>query len=140
MSNSLKAKALAYLSRREYTFLELFNKLKRYSDSDSEIKDVLTELVKHGYLSEERYIKSYLHSKSHKNGLLKIKYNLIQKTANPQLVEQIISEVAIDEEQVAKELLAKKFAKVATTTEEKAKQSRFLQSKGFSFSVIRRVI
>lgn len=139
--NNLKAKALEFLSRREYAYLELFTKLGKYTEDSDEIKNVLDELQNSGYLSEERYIKSYLNSKSRKSGLAKIKYSLKQKTGNAKLIEKIIKENPIDEYSSAKYLWEKKFGgMVATDQREIAKQIRFLQSRGYSFSIINRVI
>lgn len=139
-TNSLKAKALYFLSRRDYAYLELFNKLKKYSEDEAEIRRLLTDLASRGWLSEERYIKNYLTSKSSKYGLLKIKHTLNQKTANPKLVKQILGEAEIDEVTIAKELLMKKFPIVTNDQATRAKQIRFLQNKGFSFSIIQKVI
>ena len=140
MNNSLKAKALYFLARREYAYQELYTKLKKYSEDEEEIKSLLDLLRERGWLSEERYIKSYLESKSKKYGILKIKYTLAQKTSNPELVNQILSENPVDEYTVAHRLWLKKFGKIATEKNELAKQIRFLQNKGFSFAIIKKVI
>lgn len=140
MNNSLKAKALYFLARREYAYQELYSKLKKYSEDDEEIKSLLDFLQERGWLSEERYIKSYLDSKSKKYGLLKIKHVLMQKTSNPELVNHILSENPVDEYDLARKLWLKKFGQVATEQNELAKQIRFLQNKGFSFTIIKKVI
>ena len=140
MSNSLKSKALYFLTRREYAYQELFTKLQKYSDDNDAIIAILDEMIKLGYLSEQRYIEAYLSSKSAKYGLLKIKHNLNQTTSNPQLVTQIINVAAIDEYNTARELWQKKFAIPATDKAQLAKQIRFLLSRGFSYSVIKKVI
>lgn len=140
MNNSLKAKALYFLARREYAYQELYSKLKKYSEDEEEIKSLLDFLRERGWLSEERYIKSYLDSKSKKYGILKIKYALTQKTSNSELVNQVLSENPIDEYSLAYKLWLKKFGAIATERNELAKQIRFLQNKGFSFAVIKKVI
>lgn len=139
MKYSVKAKALYFLSRREYGYLELFTKLKRQFDDEYEISRVLNDLVGLGYLSDERYVKSYLTSKSGKYGLLKLKYSLNQKVDNPELVQQMIDDINIDEVAIAKEILIKKFGGIANSSVDKARQSRFLVSRGFSFGVIGRL-
>jgi regulatory protein len=140
MSVDLKSKALYFLSRREYAYQELFTKLKKYSDDDSQIKLVLDELVESGYLSDTRFIQAFLDSKSRKHGLLKIKYQLSQKTSNHELVNQIISTADLDEVIVARNLWQKKFGAVATDRLELAKQIRFLLNKGFSYAIIKQII
>ena len=90
---SLKNKALYFLSKRDYAYLELFDKLKHYCDDEKEIHAVLSKLVENKYLSDERYIHSYLNSKSGKVSLQKIRYDLIQKTGKHELVDAILDEV-----------------------------------------------
>ena len=139
-ANNLKSKALYFLSRREYAYQELFTKLKKYSDNESEIRQVLDNLCESGYLSEQRFIKSFINSRSKKHGLLKIKYQLSQKTTDSNLVAQIINDTDFDEVALARELFKKKFGVVATDRAELAKQIRFLQNRGFSYSIIKQVI
>jgi regulatory protein len=137
----LKSKAIYFLSKREYAYLELFNKLKKYSDNFTEIKTLLDELKKDGYLSEDRYIKSYINSKKNKSGIAKIKYNLKLKTGNAQLVDKILAESSIDEYESALLVWQKKFKGAVTTDKtEIARQARFLQSRGFSFTTINKIL
>ena len=67
--NIIKSKAIYFLARREYAYKELFSKLKKYSEDLGEIKLVLDDLKRKGFLSEERYIQSYINSKKNKYGL-----------------------------------------------------------------------
>lgn len=139
-ATNLKSKAFYFLSRREYAYQELYTKLKKYSEDESEIKLLLDNLVQLGYLSEKRFIQSFINSRLKKHGLLKIKYQLSQKTTNSDLVNQIINDTDFDEVDLAKELFQKKFGVVATDRLELAKQTKFLQNRGFSYSVIKQVI
>ena len=139
-ATNLKGKALYFLSRREYAYQELFTKLKKYSDNENEIRQVLDNLREYGYLSEQRFIQSFINSRSKKHGLLKIKYQLSQKTTESDLVNQIINDNDFDEVALARELFKKKFGVVATDRQELAKQIRFLQNRGFSYFIIKQVI
>ena len=139
-TTNLKSKALYFLSRREFAYQELFTKLKKYSDDEIEIRKTLDSLRDLGYLSEKRFIQSFINSRSKKHGLLKIKYQLSQKTTDSDLVNQIISDTDFDEVALARNLFRKKFGIVATDRNELAKQIRFLQNKGFSYSIIKQVI
>lgn len=138
--NEIKAKAMYFLARREYAYKELFTKLCKYTEDTDAIINTLNQLKESGYLSEERYIRSYLNSKKNKSGILKIKYNLKLKTSNADLIEKVLKENLIDDHEVAKALWEKKFGMVATDKNGLAKQIRFLQNKGFSFDVISKTI
>lgn len=136
----IKAKALYFLSRREYAYRELFIKLQKYTQDLEEIKAVLKDLQNKDWLSEERYISRYLECKSTKYGVAKVKYNLICKTGNYDLVEQIITSSDIDEYQNAYKLWYKKFGEVATDFVSAQKQIRFLYNKGFSLDIIKKIV
>lgn len=139
--NIIKSKAIYFLSRREYAYQELYTKLKKYSEDLDEIKNVLDELKKKGFLSEERYIQSYINSKKDKYGLAKIKYTLKQKTDDVALINNIVKDSDIDELKIAKNLWEKKFCGVKPRDKnEQAKQIRFLQNKGFGFDVINKIL
>ena len=138
-NNNLKAKAIYFLSKRDHAYLELFNKLKKYSSDEVYINNVLHELVAKGYLSEERFIENYLSSKIKKYGVLRIRQVLNKKTGNLELVNKILQTSVIDEVVIAKKIFRKKFDKVSVDVLQKAKQVRFLTNKGFSYSTIRKV-
>ncbi|MFN7095025.1 MAG: recombination regulator RecX [Burkholderiales bacterium] len=138
--HELKSKALYFLARREYSYKELFTKLKKYCENQAEIHQVLEEMQHKGWLSEERYISSYLRSKSHRYGLLRIRQALMQKTGNSDLVDEVLEQNPIDEYSAALGLWQKKFGIVATDSKELARQIRFLHNKGFSFAIIKQVI
>lgn len=138
--NSLKAKALYYLAKRDYTYKELLLKLKTYSQDIEVINTLLDELKQKGWLSEERYIVNYIESKSKKYSLLKIKHTLQQKTDNIQLIEEILAKSQIDEYKTALSIWQKKFGFIPLATKDVAKQARFLQSRGFSFQTIKKIL
>jgi regulatory protein len=137
---SIKSKALAFLVKREYGYHELFTKLQKYTDNFDEITNVLNELKQRGWLSEERFVNSYIDSKKNKYGPLKIRYNLLQKQVDPDLIQETLSEKISDEYKIAHEIWQRKFGVVPKDQNEKLKQVRFLQNRGFSFDTIIKVI
>ena len=138
---SLKSKALAFLARREHTYNELFTKLQRYTDNLDEIRTILDDLKQRGWLSEERYIAGYISAKKNKYGSLKIRYNLQQKKVDPDLIEQILNQNSTDEYQIAHDIWQRKFGgTLPRDTKEKMRQSRFLQSRGFNYDIIKKII
>jgi len=132
---NLRAKALDFLSRRDYSYQELFNKLKKYSDDDNEIITILDEMVSKKFLNEERYIENFIHSKSKKFGSLKIKYLLNNNVKNSELVNQLYAEAQVDELQTASEQLSKKYRQPPSDNKERAKYIRFLLNRGFSMDI-----
>ncbi|HMT02423.1 MAG TPA: regulatory protein RecX [Burkholderiales bacterium] len=138
--NDLKSKVLYYLAKRDYSYKELLQKLQKHSQNIKEITNLLDECVQKGWLCEERYIINYIQSKSKKYSLLKIKNELQQKTNNTQLIEEILAKSQIDEYQIALSIWQKKFKVIAVDAKDRAKQARFLQSRGFSLSTIKKIL
>lgn len=100
----------------------------------------MQELEQKGWLSEERYITHYLHTKSQKYGLLKIKQDLVLKTGKTDLIDTILAQNPVDEYETAHKLWQKKFGFAPVTKKDLAQQIRFLQNKGFSFAIIKQLI
>ncbi|MCC2625113.1 MAG: recombination regulator RecX [Burkholderiales bacterium] len=138
---NLKNKALDFLSRRDYGYHELYVKLQKYSEDLDEIKQVLDDLKHKNFLSEERFISNYLRSKQSKYGLKKIRYDLLQKNVDANILEEVLANNhTSDEYEVAYNIWQRKFGMPATENKERLKQIRFLQSRGFSPDVITKII
>ncbi len=142
----IKAKALYYLSRREYAYQELFKKLSSKTIDNDLIKQALDDLVLTGYLSDERFITSFVNSKKKRYGSLKIKYLLQQKTGSIDATSQsTIYESQEEETMIAVNLLQKKFPNINNPNEgnfisDYPKKIRYLQSKGVPLAVIHQAI
>lgn len=132
---NIRSKALDFLSRRDYSYQELYQKLTQYSEDHDEIVNVLNEMVQKKFLNETRYIENFISSKSKKYGSLKIKYLLSNKVADRDLVEEIYKETEIDELTTACNLISKKYRNPPESANERAKYIRFLLSRGFSTSI-----
>jgi regulatory protein len=140
--SDLKKKALYFLARRDYAYHELFEKLNSYTQEEDSIYTVLNELKAKGWLSEERFISSYINSKSKKYGLLKIKHLLYRKSGDIDLVDELLKSSDVDQLEVAYQLWIKKFGDSFEVLEQKtiARGVRFLQSRGFGFDIIKAVL
>ncbi len=134
---NLKAKAIDFLSRRDYSYSELYNKLKKYSTDLDAIKSVVDEMVNHKYLNEERFVENFIYSKSKKYGGLKVKQLLQNKVNDQALINELYQQAEIDEFAVARQIWERKFNhEIATTPKDRAKQIRFMLSRGFSLDLI----
>lgn len=134
---NLKAKAIDFLSRRDYSYSELYNKLKKYSTDLDAIKSVVDEMANHKYLNEERFVENFIYSKSKKYGGLKVKQLLQNKVNDQALINELYQQAEIDEFAVARQIWERKFNhEIATTPKDRAKQIRFMLSRGFSLDLI----
>ena len=137
---SLRERALGYLSRREYSYKELQQKLQGYAEEQDDLPALLEDFKKRGWLSEERYTEQIVHARKGKFGSLRIAHELREHGVAEDLVVKAVAEVKSDEVANARAICRKKFDAPPTTREQWAKQARFLQSRGFSFDVIKQVL
>lgn len=142
-SPSLKARAVSYLARREYSRSELRQKLKIYlSDSETEddLDELLDELLRKGYLSDERFARSRVRVRSARYGNARIAYELKSNGISSDLIDQALNEVGGSEFERARTLWFKKFGKQPEDFKERGKQMRYLLARGFSMEVARKVV
>jgi regulatory protein len=156
-SPSLKARALRLLSLREYSRKGLAAKLaeseirwakKQESENVDEspqsmalnIEAVLDDFEARGWLSNERFAEALVRRKSERYGVRKIADELERAGIDPKQKAQLLGTLKESEFQRAHELWAKKFGEIARDQKERAKQYRFLVSKGFGLDVVAKVI
>jgi regulatory protein len=159
-SPSLKARALRLLSLREYSRKGLAAKLEesagRYAklaskegkqelDSSSksitlQIQEVLDDFEARGWLSDDRFAEAFVRRRSERYGARKIQDELQRAGVNSGKTAELIQSLRETEYQRAKELWQKKFGVLAQEQKERARQYRFLASKGFSSEVVSKIL
>jgi len=130
----LRARALRLLARREHARRELEDKLAPHAGSPAELQSLISGLQQKNQFSEERYAEERARKLSRKYGAARIRQDLKAKGVPEELIARFSS--SQDELQKAKAILERKYRAPATTREEKARRMRFLQSRGFSSTVI----
>ena len=140
----LRNRALYYLAKREYSFHELVNKTLNYAEelglNKQECEFIISKLREQNLQSAHRFCESYINSKKNKFGAQKIVFELTQKGVSEDLVATFIGELVRSEYDLALQVWNKKYSHVAQDINEKAKQIRFMQSRGFSFETIKKII
>jgi len=136
----LRERALRLLARREHSRAELVRKLKAHAQPADDLEALLDDLARRKLLSDERYAESRAHVLSRKFGAARIAHELRAKGVNDELAEQAEKTARATEVERAQTVWRRKFPAGPKTREERAKQMRFLQSRGFSFDVIRSVL
>lgn len=126
------ASAMRMLVRREHSALELTQKLSAKEFEKIEIERVLAALIKQNYQSDERFASEFAQMRFNQGkGPVKIGVDLKQRG-----IDQFdLSE--FDFYLLAQTIRENKFGKeVPSDYKQKAKQQRFLQSRGFNFEHI----
>jgi regulatory protein len=137
---TLRERALRLLARREHSRAELARKLQPHVVAEDDLVALLDDLARRKQLSEERYAESRANALSRKFGAARIVQELRAKGLDKGLAQQAGVAARLTEVERARAVWTRKFRAAATTREERAKQMRFLQSRGFSFDAIRAVI
>jgi regulatory protein len=137
---SLKGRALRLLSGREHSRAELERKLQRFEEEPGALALALDELQAKGFISEQRVVESVLNRRAAKLGASRIKQELQAKGLDPQAVSDAVTELRNTELARARAVWQRKFDHVPEDAAERAKQMRFLASRGFGGDTIRRVV
>jgi len=137
---SLKGRALRLLSTREHSRAELQRKLEPFEQLAGTLEAVLDELQAKGFISEQRVLESVVHRRSAKFGATRIRQELLAKGLEPEAVAQAVQQLRQSELARAREIWRKKFDEPPADAAERAKQMRFLASRGFDGDTIRRVV
>jgi regulatory protein len=130
---ALTARALRHQARREHSRAELARKLAPYAESEAALAALLDELVLRKQLSDERYAEARAHWLARKYGAARIRQDL----AAHGVVARVSEEGDLER---ARQILARKYRAAPGTREEKARRARFLQGRGFSHEIIRRLL
>jgi regulatory protein len=137
---SLRQRALEYLGKREYSAVELANKLKTYADEADDIPALIADFKARGWLSDARFTEQLVRARKVKFGSAKVANELKEKGVSDELIAEAVSDLRENEFEHAKAVWRKKFKQVAENRNEWAKQARFLQSRGFGFDTIKKVL
>lgn len=137
---SLKGRALRLLAGREHSRAELQRKLAQHETEPGELARALDELQAKGFINEQRVVESVLHRRAPRLGAARVKQELQAKGLDAQAVAEAVSRLQATEEARAREVWRKRFGQAAGDANERARQMRFLLSRGFSAPVVRNVV
>ncbi|MCH9745985.1 MAG: recombination regulator RecX [Proteobacteria bacterium] len=120
------------LVRREHSTLELTNKLTAKEFDQEDIDAVIASLIQQNYQSDERFAADFIQMRFNQGkGPIKISLDLKQRGIDRFDMSEY------DFYALAYKIRKQKFGQaVPSDFKEKAKQQRFLQSRGFSFEHI----
>ena len=141
MACTLRERALRLLARREHARSELARKLMPYAESADALEALLDDLTNRRLLSDERYVEMRMNARGARFGNARLAYELRQQGVSEELVDAALSTTA-DELTRARQVWQRKFgaSNKAPDASERARQLRFLMSRGFSGETIRRVL
>ena len=138
--SELRERALRLLARREHCRAEITRKLGAAGFAIEDIAPLLDEFEQKNWLSDQRFAESYVADHRARAGSVKLAYDLRQRGVRDDVIEAVLGDNRDSELDRAREVWNKKFGTPPVDAAEKAKQMRFLQSRGFTSETIKRAI
>lgn len=137
---SLKGRALRLLAAREHSRKELERKLAAHEAEPGQLKTALDELQARGFIDEQRVVDSVVHRRAGRLGAGRIRQELQAKGLDAERVALAVTSLRATEVERARDVWRRKFGTLPADAAQRAKQARFLLSRGFDGEVVRRVL
>ena len=137
---SLKARAVGFLARRDYARAELRDKLLATGATAGEVDPVLDDLAAQGYLSDERFAHALVRQKSGGYSKRAIAQTLKAKGVAGDVATGALDACEADDAVTMIALWRRRFGRAPANDRERARQVRFLQSRGFGLSAILKLL
>ena len=140
-----KNTALRIIERSFKTEKEIRDKLKEKEYTDNQIEKTIEFLREYNFINDESYVKAYINDKLASRGRQKIKYDLIKKGVDRNLIDEKLSCIDSDDEKnTAFNLAQKKYNNIKKSESDTYKLSgklyRFLMSKGYNYELVKDVV
>jgi len=136
---ALRVAALRLLTRRDHSRAELKVKLAAAAESPEQLDAVLDALQAERLQSDQRFATQRVVARARRYGDARLKQELRQQGVSDEDISTALPEGG-DEASRCRAVWARKFRQLPQSVEERAKQMRFLQYRGFSSDAIRRVM
>ncbi|MDC9728917.1 MAG: regulatory protein RecX [Methyloprofundus sp.] len=141
-AKEIKEACLQYLIRREHSQQELLKKVSEKGYAKPDVLTVIEQLAEQGWQSDARFAESYARSRIHKGiGPLRIKAELQQRGVSDQPFNMAVEDIMGSWYELLQQVYHKKYADIPyADSREQLKRCRFLQQRGFTNDMIRRVM
>ncbi len=138
----VRAKALDLLARREHSAGELRRKLQERGYDSTAVEAVLSSLEQEKLLSDGRFVQEFVASRLRRgSGPMKIREELRGRGVTGELVDQALAGLKAGWSEGAAAARRKRFgAELPGDMQERARQARFLQQRGFTMEDIRKAL
>lgn len=129
----IRLSAMNLLAMREHSAKELKDKLARKYPQSELVEEVIAKLIEQGLQSDERFAQAFIGMRQRQGkGSVLIKMELRERGVLPGVVNSLIDETDLLWTELAREVRGRRFHSGCNGAKEKAKQMRFLHSRGFA--------
>jgi regulatory protein len=138
-ASAARVSAVRLLARREHSTAELNRKLVARGHATDTVEEVVAQLQAKQLVSDERFVASFVHHHAMRGqGPVRIRAELRQQGVAEAAIEAELTTAELDWAALASGVRVRKFgASCPNSLAERAKQSRFLQYRGFTGEHIR---
>ncbi len=119
---------------------DIVKKLKLSFYPEEAIKDAIEKAKKFGYIDDDRYAERYINTYKDKYSKMKLKYKLLEKGINKEIIDNALESFTVDEEPMIKKLLDKKHYFETEEPDKKQKIIASVMRQGFKYQKIKDVI
>lgn len=140
-----KSAALKIIERTYKTEKEMIEKLQSRDFSDEVIQRVISFMKEYAFIDDAKYTQMYVKDKIKNRGRNRIKYDLLRKGVDEEIISNKINSFDSEEEiDIAIELGSKKYNSIIKREQDqrkiKQKLSQFLLSRGYTWDTINKVV
>lgn len=128
------------LAQREHSRRELTRKLTPHAESPEELQTLLDDLERGNQLSEQRFAEGRARALARKFGAARIEHDLRERGVAAEAAAQASSAARATEFDRARAVWLRKFGSPPSDRNARARQARFLLSRGFSSEIVNRVL
>lgn len=136
----LKERAIRLLARRDHSRAELARKLAVHGDAEA-VEDAMARMDELGLVDDRRYAEAWIRGKAARFGAARLRHDLAQRGIDQDTIEAALQAEQPDSElDRAREIWRARYGESPADRREWARQARFLQSRGFSSSIIAKLL
>ena len=142
MDRDPRTDSMRLLARREHSVAELRQKLLARGHDTARVAEVLGDLAGEGLLSDVRFAEAFARSRvARGQGPVRIRAELREHEVADEVIAGCFDALAVDWLEQAARVRRKRFGNaVPDSFEERTRQARFLQYRGFDAGHIRQVL
>lgn len=140
-----KTAALRYIERAMKTKKQVEDMLYKKEMAEETVNKVIEFLESYAFIDDKRYAESFIKQKLKESGKNKIKYDLLKKGIDEELIKELLDEVSSEDESAVALALAEKKARILGKSEKDkgkllGKVTKYLLSKGYTYDLINQIV
>lgn len=117
------------------------SKLRRRGFSEAKVREVIAELKAQGLQDQRRFVEGFIRTRAERGmGPLRIQLELKARGIAQELIDEVLSELALDWQQLAFAVCRRRYKNLPMSKAERARCYRFLARRGFAAEHIRALL